>query len=213
MFISPFENTFDRGIPQKAQTRSTHGKQNHSRTVHSKQDWAFACGSSSQNILTYDSACTTHLIKDMHLIFDAKEYSGSKIAANNSSMDITHSGKMILPGTNETIDVLLCPSAIRNIISGAILSKIGYTVILNPDGTGKRSKDNININLTQRNGIWIFADFLECHHAKINEIMHRRLGHLGQDNLNILLNPKNKLISNCNFKSANPMCLPCSEAN
>ena|SRR3990167_1768094 len=28
-------------------------------------DWAFACGSSSQNILTYDSACTTHLIKDI----------------------------------------------------------------------------------------------------------------------------------------------------
>ena len=149
----------------------------------------------------------------MHLIFDAKEYSGSKIAANNSSMDITHSGKMILPGTNETIDVLLCPSAIRNLISGAMLSKIGYTAILNPGGTGKLSKDNININLTQGNGIWIFADFLECHHAKINEIMHRRLGHLGQDNLNILLNPKNKLISNCNFKSANPMCLPCSEAN
>ena len=69
-------------------------------------------------------------------------YSGSIIAANNSSMEITHSGKMILPGTNETIDALLCPSAIRYLISGAMLSKIGYTTILNPDGTGKLSKND-----------------------------------------------------------------------
>ena len=169
------------------------------------QDWAFVCESTvnrRSNLLTYDSACTNHLIKDIDLLFALKEYHGSITVANNNKMPITHSAKMILPGTNDVLDVLYCPSAIRNLISSAMLSKMGYRAVLSPDGTGSLEKGSTKIELTQQHGIWIFCNPQECSHSRLNDLMHRRMGHLGADSLSALLDPKNDMLARYEFTTA-----------
>src|SRR3990167_3932395 len=131
-------------MPKKTQDRISRSDKTSPEQFHEdNQDWAFVCESTvnrRSNILTYDSACTNHLIKDIDLLFALKEYHSSITVANNNKMPITHSAKMIILGTNDVLDVLYCPSAIRNSISSAMLSKMGYRAVLSPDGTGSLEK-------------------------------------------------------------------------
>src|SRR3990167_3071130 len=182
----------------------------------SPQDWAFVCDTSPTNsntYLTYDSACTVHLINNKKLIFDIQPFNGEIIVANNNKMNVTHCGKMILPGSSSILEVLYCPSAIRNLISGSLLAKEGFTTILNPDGTGSLHKNEETLKLVQKNGIWIFNPTIECYHTQFNKLMHRRLGHLGQDNVSHLLDPKNQLLKSYKFEGLNRKCPSCAEAN
>jgi hypothetical protein len=103
------------------------------------KDWAFTClyvnSNDSSDVLTFDSACTTHIINNKSLIINPKECESEITVANNNTMPITHSGNIFLPGCSEPIEVFFCPLAIRNLISAAALAKQGFTTTLHPDGT------------------------------------------------------------------------------
>src|SRR3990167_2624500 len=139
-------------------------------------DWAFTCGNIGTYVdtLTYDSACTTHLIMNKNLLFDFKTYSGEIKVANNNIMAIKHCAKMKLPGTTDIIDVLYCPEAIRNLISAAALSTIGYTATLHSNGTGTLQKGNSTLQLQEQHGVWIIKHQHSCSHTKLQQLMHRR---------------------------------------
>ena len=53
---------------------------------------------------------------------------------------------------------------------------------------------------------------LVCLAAK-HKLIHRRLGHLGEESLNHLLNPKNKLLADYNFEKDQNDCVPCKISN
>src|SRR3990167_5848118 len=89
-----------------------------------------------------------------------------------------------------------------------MLSKMGYRAVLSPDGTGVLEKGSTKIELTQQHGIWIFCNPQECSHSRLNDLMHRRMGHLGADSLSVLLDPKNDMLARYEFTTAKKSCLP-----
>ena len=197
--------------------RKINANKNQANTVESTPEeiqMAFTCSNDSINCrLTYDSACNVNIINNKNLLHDLKSHKSKITVANKQKMEITHTGKFKLPGTEDIVDAFYCPNSIRNLISSSSLNTIGYTATLYPDGHGTLKKGETTIFIHLQNGIWIFQEN-ECNHInKRLELLHRRTGHLGIDNLNHLLNPKNALLKNYNLKANDVDCLHCKESN
>lgn len=132
---------------------------------------------------------------------------------NGETMSSTHKGTITLPGTNVKLSALLCPNAIRPLISVNKLVQAKFTVSLR-ESDGEIQAGDITIPLSFMNGFWI----LTKHEAHLttranNNLLHRRLGHLSMANVKYLINPKNRLLRDYKSLTAHSDCPSCVEAN
>ena len=172
----------------------------------------FAIGETS-SLWTVDSACNVNIMKEARDMSDLTPYETLIQVGNGETMSSTHKGTIIIPNTNIKLTALLCPKAIRPLISVNKLVKEKFAVSLR-ETDGEISKGSIVIPLLAKNGFWVFAKYQANLATRAsNNLIHRRLGHLSTANMKYLLNPQNKLLREYKTITTNSDCPVCVEAN
>ena len=174
-------------------------------------------GPIEQYLWALDSGSTRHVTPFAGLLSNVRRLDQEVYVkfGNKSTLSALSIGDVLLAEDLKLKDVLYVPGALANLFSVKQATSNGATITFEDDkGIVRDEMGNVLLEATSRGGLYCITAHPKIEQALVAtetaELWHRRLGHLGYDNLAKLPNMVDGIkIPASDFKAKAEMCEPC----